>query len=135
MTKQTDAPKGMTRRQAIKTSGAAAAAGIIAASKPADAQTAFVNPRELEQAADTRMSKETKTVHSVCLACNARCGVRGVVKDGKLINISGNPYHPYNMQFSPIDYTTPGERGHGPSKPGVRKGPGYAPAHDKPLSP
>nr|WP_319393758.1 molybdopterin-dependent oxidoreductase [uncultured Desulfobacter sp.] len=120
MTKKTDAPKGMTRRQAIKTGGAAAAAGIIAASKPADAnetKAAFVNPRELEQAAETRMSKETKTVHSVCLACNARCGVRGVVKDGKLINISGNPYHPYNMQFSPIDYDTPVKEAMGHQSP------------------
>lgn len=49
----------------------------------------------------------TTVVPSVCLACNARCGVRGVVKNGRLVNISGNPYHPYNMHFQEIAYDTP----------------------------
>ncbi len=62
--------------------------------------------RKIQQSPDTRLSPKTRTVHSVCLACNARCGVRGVVKEGKLINISGNPYHPYNMQFAPLPYDT-----------------------------
>ena len=53
-----------------------------------------------------RMDENVKVVHSVCLACNARCGVRGVVKDNRLVNISGNPYHPYNMNFTPIEYGT-----------------------------
>ncbi|WP_218188389.1 molybdopterin-dependent oxidoreductase, partial [Desulfosarcina cetonica] len=61
----------------------------------------------MQQAAATRQTPGTRTVHSVCLACNARCGVRGVVQDGRLVNISGNPYHPYNMQFTPIAYDTP----------------------------
>jgi tetrathionate reductase subunit A len=33
--------------------------------------------------------------------------VRGVIQDGRLVNISGNPYHPYNMAFEGIDYDTP----------------------------
>ncbi len=97
--------KGISRREMIKNAGVTAVG--IAASSPAAASVPPVqNPRDVQNAAKTRLSDGTRTVHSVCLACNARCGVRGVVDDGKLINISGNPYHPYNMQFSPIDYAT-----------------------------
>ncbi|MEH0021459.1 MAG: molybdopterin dinucleotide binding domain-containing protein [Desulfobacter sp.] len=93
------------RREFIK-AGSAAAMGMMAVSPASATPAAPLPPREVQQAPDTRTCPETKTVHSVCLACNARCGVRGVVRDGRLVNISGNPYHPYNMRFSPIDYGT-----------------------------
>lgn len=96
----------ISRRDVLKTP-AAAALGVLAVSS-AQAKTApRLDPRDVQSQTCTRMSENAKTVHSVCLACAARCGVRGVVEDGKLVNISGNPYHPYNMQFSPIDYDTP----------------------------
>lgn len=49
-------------------------------------------------------------IPSVCLACNARCGIIAGVKDGRMINISGNPYHPYNMQLNELPYETPFEK-------------------------
>nr|WP_320015272.1 molybdopterin-dependent oxidoreductase [uncultured Desulfobacter sp.] len=98
-------PQGVSRRDLIKASGAAAL-GILCSSAAGAAEPDRQNPRELQGAAETVLSEGVKTVYSVCLACNARCGIRGVVKDGRLVNVSGNPYHPYNMQFSPIDYDT-----------------------------
>ncbi|CCH50250.1 molybdopterin-dependent oxidoreductase [Pseudodesulfovibrio piezophilus] len=50
---------------------------------------------------------DVTVVPSVCLACNARCGVLGAVREGSMVNISGNPYHPYNMQFNELPYETP----------------------------
>jgi tetrathionate reductase subunit A len=96
----------VSRRDFMKSAGTAAAAlaldtdGAWAANKRQSAG-------RFQKAAATRMDKNVKVVHSVCLACNARCGVRGVVEDGRLVNISGNPYHPYNMNFEGIAYGTP----------------------------
>ncbi|MBT8338512.1 MAG: molybdopterin-dependent oxidoreductase [Desulfatitalea sp.] len=94
--------KLLSRRELLK-AGGAGALGILGAKRTAAA--ALPEPMDTtdgQPSTATRMSGETRTVHSVCLACNARCGIRGVVRDGRLVNISGNPYHPYNMQFSPI---------------------------------
>ncbi len=96
----------INRRDLIKTGGMAALGVLAAGSGHASPAKQSLDPRDVQKSAATRLSPEAKTVHSVCLACNARCGVRGVVKEGKLVNISGNPYHPYNTQFSPIDYDT-----------------------------
>ncbi|VVS93635.1 molybdopterin-dependent oxidoreductase [Desulfoluna spongiiphila] len=93
-------------RRAFLTASAAGAA--MAMAPGASALPSEASPTGTgRKTAPTRMDKGTQTVHSVCLACNARCGVRGVVKDGRLVNISGNPYHPYNMQFAPIGEETP----------------------------
>ena len=73
----------------------------------ARAAVKWLNPRKVQKSAATQLDKDVKVVHSVCLGCNARCGVRAVVEDGKLVKHSGNPYHPYNMRFEPIDYKTP----------------------------
>jgi len=47
---------------------------------------------------------EGRIVHSACLGCNVRCGIRvKVVKTdyGEVVErISGNPYHPYNRAVS-----------------------------------
>lgn len=100
----------VSRRKFIQLSGAgavAAVADIAGADVAGAAGEGLKNPRDHQGAPATRLDGGTRTVHSVCLACNARCGVRGVVEDGKLVNISGNPYHPYNMQFDPLAYQTP----------------------------
>lgn len=96
----------LSRRDLIK-AGGAAAMGVLAARPAGASETDPLDPRDVQRMAETRVAPDTKTVHSVCLACNARCGVRGVIKDGKLVNITGNPYHPYNMQFDPLAYNTP----------------------------
>lgn len=95
----------LSRRKFMKIAGTSVAGlGVIAHSS--ETESAPVMTRESQQAA-TRAKTHVNVVHSVCLACNARCGVRGVVENGRLVNISGNPYHPYNMSFESIDYTTP----------------------------
>lgn len=48
-----------------------------------------------------------KVVHTTCLGCNARCGMRAVVHDNRLVEVSGNPFHPYNHAFNPVPFTTP----------------------------
>lgn len=50
---------------------------------------------------------DDRVIFSVCLACNARCGIRAVVKDGRLTALKGNPYHPYNMLGQPLSYGAP----------------------------
>ncbi|MGL1930898.1 MAG: molybdopterin-dependent oxidoreductase [Desulfotalea sp.] len=64
-------------------------------------------PKTHYDQASSRIDKNVKVVHSVCLGCNARCGNRQVVKDGRLEEITGNPFHPYNSMGKPIEYTTP----------------------------
>ncbi len=43
-------------------------------------------------------------VNSLCLMCQGRCGIRAKVKDGVVIKIDGNPYHP-----SSYDYVSKGD--------------------------
>lgn len=49
----------------------------------------------------------TRLVHTVCLACNARCGLRVWVRGEEIVRLEGNPYHPYNRAGRPIPYDTP----------------------------
>jgi tetrathionate reductase subunit A len=45
---------------------------------------------------------------SVCQMCHGRCGIMCKVKDGVLLKIDGNPYHPNNMHFDErLPYDTP----------------------------
>ena len=97
----------ISRRNLIKSSAVLAASLCLDSATPTDAEARHLDPRKIQQAPATRRSTGAQTIHSVCLACNARCGIRGTVKDGRLVNVSGNPYHPYNMQFDPIDADTP----------------------------
>ena len=48
-----------------------------------------------------------RIVNTVCLACNARCGLRVTVESGKLKQVDGNPYHPYNRSGRELPYDTP----------------------------
>ncbi|MBN2654991.1 MAG: molybdopterin-dependent oxidoreductase [Nitrospirae bacterium] len=96
----------LTRRAFIKVSAAAGAVLLFGVEK-AKAAVKWLNPRAVQNAAPTQLDKGSKTVYSVCLACNARCGIRSVVNNGKLVKNSGNPYHPYNERFEPIPYNTP----------------------------
>jgi tetrathionate reductase subunit A len=100
--------RGNRRRFVAALPAVAAAAAGLGATRRARANTpAWRNPRELQKAAATQLDPGTKVVHSVCLGCNARCGVRAVVDNGRLVKHSGNPYHPYNQRFDPIRYDTP----------------------------
>ena len=48
-----------------------------------------------------------RLVHTVCLACNSRCGLRVRVKGKKILRVDGNPYHPYNRTGRHLPYQTP----------------------------
>jgi tetrathionate reductase subunit A len=99
---------GVSRRRFLKVAGAAAAAAAIGVDAAAEAD-AQLNPRTLQKASSTQLDEGAKVVMSACLGCNARCGNRAVVKNGRLEKISGNPYHPYNTGFAQADYAHPVE--------------------------
>ncbi len=56
---------------------------------------------------DLPLGGHHRLVHTVCLACNARCGLRVWAAGERVVKIEGNPYHPYNRRGRPIDYHTP----------------------------
>ena len=77
----------------------------------------MINPRFIEVKPDP---SKAKFVHSACLGCNVRCGIRVKVVESNgmriVERISGNPYHVYNRfvstekqskRYEPINYRTP----------------------------
>lgn len=96
---------GLSRRRFLALSACSAVVPVVAG-LPVSASAADA-PAHQRASAATRNTPDVKLVHSVCLACNARCGVRGVIQDGKLTNISGNPYHPYSTGLAPLPMSTP----------------------------
>ena len=52
-------------------------------------------------------------IYSVCQMCHSRCGIRAKVKEGVLVKLDGNPYHPNNRdvdennQPDRLNYNTP----------------------------
>jgi tetrathionate reductase subunit A len=106
-TKMPDLPAGagkQTRRSFIKLSAVTMAA-LATATRQAEAARQWLNPRRIQKVA--ALDGELRQVHSTCLGCNARCGTRATVQGGKLVAMSGNPYHPYNTKFDPISYQAP----------------------------
>ena len=85
----------MTRRTFIKVSGALASVAMTgqvfktskAVAAPAIA-TGENPPDNIETADDI--------IYSVCQMCHSRCGIRAKVKEGILVKLDGNPYHPNN---------------------------------------
>ncbi|MEO2067906.1 MAG: 4Fe-4S dicluster domain-containing protein, partial [Desulfurobacteriaceae bacterium] len=63
--------------------------------------------RNLYSFDETKKNLGSKVVNTVCLACNARCGLRVFVKDNQIVRVDGNPYHPYNRAGKEIPYDTP----------------------------
>jgi tetrathionate reductase subunit A len=105
--------KPLVGRRELLTLATAAAACIVGdanVSEGAPEKIEGVNPRALQKPPRDRadaLTGKVRAVYSVCLACNGHCGVRGIVEKGRLVSLSGNPYHPYNQQFRPINYDTP----------------------------
>lgn len=110
MTESKQQQSKVDRRRFIKASTTTIAASTVAFGLDAASAEETVTPAPHYNQAPNRTDDEVKVVHSVCLGCNARCGNRQVVKNGRLESISGNPYHPYNSMGSPIDYATPVEQ-------------------------
>lgn len=89
-----------SRRTFLKVSGALASAAVVgptfirskkavAAPTPgAGVVTGENDPDPIETADDI--------MYTVCQMCHSRCGVRAKVKEGVLLKLDGNPYHPNN---------------------------------------
>ena len=75
---------GVSRRDFLKISGSTLLLGQMAAPASADEQV-----RESK----IKGAKETRTV---CPYCSVGCGIIVHTKDGKLVNVEGDPEHPIN---------------------------------------
>ncbi len=83
----------MKRRQFIKASVALSAAAVL--------------PKPCPASSSARTNPSVRIVHSVCLGCNARCGIRVVTENDQIKEVTGNPYHPYNTMAAPLPSSTP----------------------------
>ena len=52
-------------------------------------------------------AEKMKVVHSLCLGCNARCGIRVRVYDWMVYKVEGNPYCTSNIFWEPLPMDTP----------------------------
>lgn len=96
----------LSRRDVLKYAPVAMAT-LAASIQNAEAGEKWLDPRKILETAGVASDKNTRSVNTACLGCNARCGLLMVVKDEKIQTVSGNPYHPYNTKFNPIAYDTP----------------------------
>lgn len=106
MSKENKTTPDINRRQFIKTTAAAVAATTVVGKLDNASANENPHPQSHYGKAANQSQEDVKIVHSVCLGCNARCGNRQIVKNGKLESITGNPYHPYNSMGEPIAYDT-----------------------------
>lgn len=96
----------MDRRRFLQVSAvlaAAAGAGDFFRPRSAQALATGMNPPD-----PTEVDAGVQVIMSVCQNCHSRCGIMARVKDGVLLKIDGNPYHPNN--FDPderVAYGTP----------------------------
>jgi formate dehydrogenase major subunit len=79
----------LSRREFLKY-GTASAAGMAVAARGVDLAP-------VEAAATTLKIKEAKVAHSVCPYCAVGCGQLIYSKDGKIIDIEGNPETPHTL--------------------------------------
>ncbi len=120
----------LTRRRFLKVSGTLASATMISpVLTSCQESTTTASPLTQTGAVGTAQAQAGMTgenlpdsietaediIYSVCQMCHSRCGVRAKVKEGILIKIDGNPYHPNNRDvdgnFEPdrLPYNTPPE--------------------------
>lgn len=78
---------GLTRRDFLKHSG-------LTASMIPLARYANAAPRDESTAANNLLGEDGQRLHSVCGLCGAKCLINGVVQNGRLIRIEGNPDSP-----------------------------------------
>ncbi|GAB4297442.1 MAG: tetrathionate reductase subunit A [Myxococcota bacterium] len=83
----------LTRRTFIKASatlaGVAAVAPVFIKAREAAAEP----PRYTEEPPDD-VETADDIIYSTCQMCHSRCGIRAKVKNGVLVKLDGNPYHP-----------------------------------------
>ncbi len=88
----------VNRRRFMKVSGALAAATVasqVFAKSSANAQCGSL-PFETGENCPDELETAEDIIYSVCQMCHGRCGIRAKVKEGVLVKIDGNPYHPNN---------------------------------------
>jgi tetrathionate reductase subunit A len=94
------------RRRFLLVSGALAASTAIGTlMKPASAIAAVAGKSSPDL---TELDPGVQVIMSVCQNCHGRCGIMARVKDGILLKLDGNPYHPNN--FDPderVPFSTP----------------------------
>jgi tetrathionate reductase subunit A len=105
----------LDRRGFLRVSGALASAAMagsvftLAAARPSTAAPVLVTGENLPDALETAED----IIFSVCQMCHSRCGIRAKLKEGVLLKIDGNPYHPNNRDVDENDvadrvaYNTP----------------------------
>jgi anaerobic selenocysteine-containing dehydrogenase len=79
----------------LKASGALASAAMVSkvfTKSKAVANAPVVTGENLSDAVETA----DDIIYSVCQMCHSRCGIRAKVKEGVLVKLDGNPYHPNN---------------------------------------
>jgi tetrathionate reductase subunit A len=96
-------PASTTRRHVLAI-GAGAVAAVAAGWSTI---RALVRPEYTAQAVGPTPPTADAVVHTVCLSCDARCGSRAIIGDGKVRTLLGNPYHPASTMNRPIDFATP----------------------------
>src|SRR5512147_419364 len=72
--------------------GAAAGAGTFFVARTAQAVTTGQTPPDAVE-----LDEGVRVIMSVCQNCHSRCGIMARVKDGIVLKIDGNPYHPNNL--------------------------------------
>jgi len=77
---------GITRRDFLKYSGGTAVAGAVTG----------LTPRESKARERVNRIKGAKVTTTICPYCAVGCGMIVHTKDGKVINIEGDPDHPVN---------------------------------------
>jgi len=111
MASKTDQLKGwlnpsIERRKFIK-AGAALAAGAAVGSSLFKQNEALAATYGQNDPNATEYDSGVYVIRSVCQMCHSRCGIQARVKDGVLLKIDGNPYHPNNLEPDErLDYTT-----------------------------
>ena len=94
------------RRRFLLVSGTlAAGAAIGSLIRPASAIAAIAGQSSPDV---TEVDPGVRVIMSVCQNCHSRCGLMARVKDGILLKLDGNPYHPNN--FDPderVSFETP----------------------------
>lgn len=96
---------GILASSTLATSAFTKSKNAVAAPTPGAGVTTGETPPDPIETADD-------IIYSVCQMCHSRCGVRAKVKEGILVKLDGNPYHPNNrdvdenMQPDRLPYNT-----------------------------
>ena len=98
----------MDRRRFLQISAVlAAAAGAGELFRPTAAHALITGQLSPDP---TEVDAGVQVIMSVCQQCHSRCGIMARVKDGVLLKIDGNPYHPNNFDSDErIPFSTPVE--------------------------